>query len=157
MSNRIYTFCENVQINAGLFSNYAFNIPANNRELKIKSITLDWYVHNNTTGKRVPLEQCTDAFMRLEVGSNVTGENFSSQFIQTSGMGFTYKGNCIFLTQPCSLQFDSFVVTNILPFRLFLNNSAAATNFMNYFSLLVEVEEKIIWNAPPVETFRIEE
>lgn len=157
MSNRIYTFTETVNIAAGLFSNYVFNIPANNRELKIKSITIDWYVHNNTTGRRVPLEQLTEAFMRLEVGSNVTGQNFSAQFIQTAGLPFTYNGNCIFLTLPCSLQFDSFIVTNILPFRLFLNNASAATQYLNYFSLLVEVEEKIIWNAPTVETFRIED
>lgn len=157
MADKIYTFCENVTINAGLNVQYDFHIAANNRELKIRSITLDQYLINNTSGKRVPIEQNTELLFRLEVGSNVTGQNISTPFTQTAGPSFVYKGNCFFITKPGQWVFDSFIVTNILPFRMILTNTAAAINFYNAISLLIEVEEKIIWNSPPVETFRIEE
>lgn len=157
MADRIYTMCEQVNIAGALTVLYNFSISANNRQLKIRSITLDHYLINNTTGKPVPLEQNTEVQLTMRIGSTVTGQNFSNQFIQAGGMPFVYNGNCIFITRPCNLQFNSFVVTNNLPFLLTITNTSAVTQYMNYVSLLVEVEEKIIWNAPPVETFRIEE
>lgn len=151
MADRVYTFCEAVNIAPGLFSNYDFNIAANNRELKIRSITFDWMLINNTTGKVVSFEQNVDVNLRIEIGSTVSGDNFSASYNQTAGMPFTYKGNMIVLSRPGQWQFNSFTVFNILPFRLRITNTSAANTMMSFVSLITEVEEKIIWNTPQAE------
>lgn len=155
MAAKVYTMCETVNIGPNLSSNYDFNIAANNRELKIKSITLDWHLINNTTGKVIPYEQNTDVNLYLEIGSTVTGDNFSSPYNQTSGMPFTYKGNTIILSKPGQWIFDSFTVYNRLPFRLRITNTSGVNQMMNFVSIIVEVEEKIIWQAPKAETENI--
>lgn len=151
MADRVYTMCETVTIAAGLFSFYDFNIAANNRELKIRSVTLDWHLINNTTGKVVPFEANTDVNLYLEIGSNVTGDNFSTPYTQTLGMPFTYRGNMFVISKPGQLLFNSFVVRNILPFRLRITNTSAASAYMSFVSIITEIEEKIIWEGPQAE------
>ena len=150
MANKIYTFTVGENVLGGVTSQFDFNIPANNRQLQIKSISLLWGIINNVTGKRQPIETNIDMQLRLQIGSGIAANTISNRFQFTIGNP-AWNGNMLIITAPCHMRFDSFVVQNLLPFQLFLTNTTAANPYLNYVTLMAEINEAIIWDGPRAE------
>jgi len=154
---KIFSFGDNMLYAPGVSKNFAFNIPANNRELKIRSVYFDlnlWTTAPNVSN--VPWWNNFEILVALTVGSATVGQEITNMFNFTL-VAPSFNGTAIHLFQPQQVNFNSFTIFNTLPFLLVINNISAANTYRIQPSVAVEVEEKIIWNAPPVETFRIEE
>lgn len=123
-----------------------FNISANNRELKIRSITFDWWMKSSGNMIIDPILNQSQTLLLL-VGSGVTGRFIAQPFTFTFNAP-TLNACGFYITRPCHWRFESFSVTNILPFELDITNADPVNQFTHFISLIVEVEEKIIWDGP---------
>lgn len=155
-ANRIYSFGDSSFYPPGAFQNFVFNIPANNRELKIKSLFVDRGQRESITGIWVPNEGCNDIMAVLNIGPGVAGQEITRMFNFTVGVP-QFNGTNLMITSNTYMQFNSFTVMNNLPFTLTLRNVSGGNTYQIYYTLCIEVEENIIWQGPPAESYHVTE
>lgn len=153
--NRIYSFVDNSGYPPGASLALDFAINSNNRELKIKSIMIEIGLVKAVGGKVIPWQQNTDIRCFLSVGQGAGGQQITSSFTFTVGDP-TFKGTGLFFMNPGFYQFDSFFITNSLPFAIQIDNLSADI-VQVYYMLSVEVIENIIWQVPRAEPLNVTE
>jgi len=123
MSNKVYTAQWNLSIAAAGSATAGFNIQSVGREIKIKSITLEWYMAQNGVNTPIPWRTTTTESIVLYVGG--FGNKFASSYDNLTGALVASNGYQVVITEPKQLFFDSFFVPNNLQFSFVINNFAA--------------------------------
>lgn len=143
MANKVYCSYFNKTLPAGFPDNrysLQFFIENANRQMNIKSISMTVEHYNVTLGYKVPEQQTNKQHSSIEVLT----ENISNPFSIVSGSFNTYGGG-LWLYGNTSLKFDSFFAANRIDFWLRLLNSDPANEFIHSGSVIVEIQEKIIY------------
>jgi len=138
MSYKVYSAQWNLSIAAAGSATAGFNIQSVGREIKIKSITLEWYIAQNGVNTPIPWRSVVNQSIYLQVGG--FANKFASAFDGLTGSLPSANGYYLVMTEPGQLFFDSFFVPNNLPLQFTINNFAAfiADHFVN---ITVETEE----------------
>lgn len=142
--NKIYTG----QLIAGIAGVGAlsgtFEILSPGRSLKIKSITVDFNVYDNITGRIVPFENLTQMQLLINVGGIAAGDQgIAKMFNHIGGTPFNSTGKGFTISKPCQLQFDSFYTENRFPLTWQVTNYTGDKIFM--LSFLIEVQEQTLF------------
>ena len=136
MANKVYIYHHDAAILAGNTFTDTFILQNVNREMKIKSITIDTAFWDSV--QYVPVNLQTQIFAELEI--NYTLLSQQSSFVGC--IGFT--GSYFVLYSPKQYIFDSFFIMSDLDFRLHIFNKSAL-KYTAHYTLIVEVEEKNIY------------
>jgi len=142
MANRIYTAVWGWTLNAGAVKDHSFSIFSPNRELKIKSITVDHQIYDTIAQIIIPTEANTTQKIQLEI--NQGAAQMASTFSHSDINAPIIKGKNIWITKAGQLLFDSFYVKNELLFYLTCQNLSVNVVY-NRIGLFFETEEKIIY------------
>lgn len=129
-------------VNPGAVFNTTFEIFSQRRIMNIRSIALDIQLYNLNVPGVLSFQQNTTQVMFLEIGSN--NEKIGKAFNIVSGAP-SNNGEKIFISEPKQLQFDSFYVSEKLVFHLKYTNLHAANIFKPKISVIVETNEKIVY------------
>jgi len=141
--NNVYTFLEGGLIVPGANWSGNWNIQRPSRELKIKSIWVDLFLRNQTTGNIIQFENNKEVNFQLRIGSLT--ENIAQPFNIPAGVVFVRTGGHFYFTKPQQIIFDSFYIANQLDFDCVITNMSAANNYLQQMSLIVETQEKILY------------
>lgn len=143
MSLKVYSAVWAHTFNAGATTqNSWFKLVSSNRKVKIRSLTFDVEIFNDTTHRRIDANISDILRYVMQVGS--PGQDIANPFTYVSGLK-SNDPNTFFITRPCQLLFDSFFVNNDLNFNFTAYLEDMAANLMTHFSFLVETEEKYIY------------
>jgi len=142
MSNRVYIASFNTTLTpATPVLNSTFRIESPGREIKIKSITVTWFMYNTTTLQVMPWRsQVTQSFL-LRV--NPLQPDIGYAFTPTGG---TVPQRNIYISEPAAYHFDGFFMANELRFELSIFNHPATENVIHRLSVIVETEEQTMFN-----------
>jgi hypothetical protein len=138
MPNRVYTAIYSEVLAPGFNFISTFQILSPGRELRIRSISLDWMITNPITNIKVPVGINTEQYLKLTVGNYLN--DIANGFINITNPP-DFNGRAIEIYEPTQLFFDSFFITNSLPFILQIQNNNAANDFINQVTIIVETEE----------------
>jgi len=144
MSVKVYSAYWEWTLNAGQTNNASFSILNNNREMQIKSITIDHQIINTTANSVIPLAQNTGQYLRLFINSG--NKTISNSFVHTAG-GFSIPqltGTGFYLTKAGQTKFDSFFIMSDVNFILECTNYLL-DDIQNRISIIVEVNEKNVY------------
>ena len=131
MANRIYTAVWGWTLNAGAVKDHSFSIFSPNRELKIKSITVDHQIYDTIAQIIIPTEANTTQKIQLEI--NQGAAQMASTFSHSDINAPIIKGKNIWITKAGQLLF-------------YLTCQNLSVNVVyNRIGLFFETEEKIIY------------
>jgi len=140
MANSIYTVSFEIALApAGIWISQ-FDIFSAGRMMKIKNINLQRILFNTTAGTVIPEAQNTDIFSDLRVG--LIPVKIGKTFIRIAGAAFNDTGSYFRISKVGENHFDSFFISERLPFEMVYENRGLNDIAVNV-SLLVEVEENI--------------
>lgn len=138
MSNKAYSAQWNITIAAAGSGGSVFSIRSVGREIKIKSVTLAWYMAEQGTNLPKPWRSTTDQSIYMQLGAS--NNKLASPFEYVSGSIPSANGNYLVMTEPGQLLLDSFFVPNEVNIYFTINNfSAVGVN--HFVNITVETEE----------------
>lgn len=144
MSNKVYTGAYNWSVAPGLTVSSNFSIRSTGKEIKLKSVTIDWHIED-AAGLTVPWRTATQEFFSLGIGTLLlTTGKIAYTFTPTGGAPPYYNGSYFRITEPKQLIFDSFFIANELPFYVQISNLSGAFRTF-WLSIAAETEEKTMF------------
>ena len=132
----VYSASWNLSIAAGGSAQAQFNIPAQGREFKIRSILIDWLIYHALTV--YPWRSNPDQMLTVQVGG--FPEKIALPFDITAGSVPASNGQYLILSEPGQIFFNSFYCRNSLPFLININNMNVAGRD-HTLSIAVEVQD----------------
>lgn len=143
MKSNVYCAEYQKSIIAGATESSLFKIPAPQRRIFIKRVTIDWDIAFTISNLRIDFSATTTQRMYLAMGA-ANAQNRS--FIKVAGGTFdpiTNGGGLVF-RYPGQYNFDKVSFENEMLFYLFLYNYEAALAVFHNFNLEIETEEEIV-------------
>lgn len=142
MANRVYIASFNTTLTpASSVLNSQFRIESPGREIKIRSITVTWWMYDITAIALIPWRSNTTQNFLLRV--NPVQPDIGYAFTPTGG---TAPQRNIFIFEPGTFHFDGFFCANELRFELNITNSPAANDIIHRVTIIVETEEQAMFN-----------
>lgn len=138
-SNKVYSCNYSTLVNAGNTFVSTLLLQSVGRQIKIKSISLDWQMINNTTGQYISPEQNTTQGLRLTIDPGTT--KIASPFIVGANPPTT-NGTQLIMYIPGQKQFDCFFIVDNINLTLQIDNVSAADNYLHDVCIIVETEEQ---------------
>jgi hypothetical protein len=145
VQNKVYAVSYLSSLAAGPGANLqsVFRISSNNREIKLKSVTIDALCVISATSKKIDLSASQDHYFYFQInfgGVQITG----SPVELVAGAAWNNINGSFTMFAPGQLIFDSFYIKNYIDFFLDLRNESAAVPSWN-FNIIIETEEKNIY------------
>lgn len=126
-------------------ASYNFMIQSPGRRIKIKSILTDWQLLETVSGKKIIWRDNPDIYMIFVIGDfGLTTPQITKPFVRTGGAPFLFNGNVIWITEPKQVFFDSFYISNQIPFSFQVYNFSGI-NLDSFISCVIETEEAPVY------------
>lgn len=132
----VYSASWNVSIAAGGNATMQFQIPAQGRAFRLRSILVDWQIYRAVTV--YPWRTNPDQMLFVQVGG--WPEQVANAFEITGGSAPASNGQYLILTEPGQKFFNSFFASNDLAFYVTINNMNVAARD-HTLSIAAEVQD----------------
>jgi hypothetical protein len=142
MANKVYACNYSQTLNAGATFQSTISILSVGRQIKIKSIALEWQFSNNTTGQYESPENTTTQAINLRLSPGA--QSIAAPFVIGANPPLN-NGNIINMYYPGQRLFDAFFITNTLDLILQIDNVSAADQYVHQVCIIIETEEKTMF------------
>lgn len=140
-----YSGYGSIQTNAGITTAWNFELLSPGRRIQIKSILLDWQCLDPATGNKIIWRDNPGVYMIFVIGDfGLTASQLTKPFRRTGGAPFLFNGNVIWITEPKQVFFDSFYISNVIPFSFQVCNNTA-NPLTNAVTVVIETNEQAVY------------
>lgn len=141
IANDVYTCRLGFTLAPALAIQETFYLNQANKTLRIKSISIDYEIHENDTSQNLPLDQNTVIALNLQVGDTVVPRMISKHFENfTLPVWLIGNGTHFRMWKPGQLTFDSWFIRNTLRFDFNITNYGVLLTYVINSCIIVETE-----------------